>query len=162
MAEKYIAVLGYGANCSEANSHLAFQAGHEIAAHGYTVCAGNLGGTFEQAYKGAKSIAGATIAVLERANTAPTPLCDEVVYAADTVEKHRLIADMAAGAIVIGGGPGTTKLIAKLLDMNRIVVALRNSGGVADRNLDQRIAMQTDVATAIDYISGHTARRRID
>jgi len=161
MAEKYIAVLGYGVNCSAANNHLAFQAGHEIAAHGYTVCAGNLGGTFEQAYKGAKSIAGATMAVLESSNTAPTPLCDEVLYAADTDKKHRLIAEMAAGAIVIGGGPGTNKLLSRLLDMHKIVVAIRGSGGVADGNLDQRLTVEADVVTAVSYIVGNAGSRGI-
>lgn len=153
MTQKCIAVLGYGEGCSELNLERAFQAGHKIALHGYAVCAGNLAGTFHHAFNGAKSIAGTTIAILEKSNTAnDVSLCDAVLYADDTDQKHRMIARTASAAIVIGGGPGTNKLINRLLEEKKPVIAIHDSGGAADSQPDRGVKIVADIEKAIDYI----------
>jgi len=153
MQKKCIAVLGYGDNCSDRNKDWAFQAGRNIALHGHTVCAGNLSGTFHHAFRGAKSASGATIAYLERGNTeTDQTLCNEVFYAESTDEKHRLIASAASGAIVIGGGTGTGKLITKLLAQNKSVVAIRHTGGAADSPADERVKVVDDIEEALDRL----------
>ena len=153
MAQEYIAVLGYGENCSEQNKSKAFQAGHEIASHGLAVCAGNVSGTFHSAFKGAKSISGRTIAILEVSKKGTdASLCDEIFYTTDTDTKHQLIAEKSLGAIVIGGGEGTNNVISKLLSMGKTVVAILNTGGAADSKSDARVKIETDIKEAINLI----------
>jgi len=153
MPQKCIAVLGYGENCSERNEAWAFQAGREIALHGHTVCAGNLEGTFRHAFSGAKSVSGGTMAFLESGNTeSDKALCDEVRYAESTDEKHRLIASAASGAIVIGGGMGTGRLIRKLLAQNKPVVSIRHTGGIADSLTDERVKVVSDIEEALNRL----------
>jgi len=154
MIHKCIAVLGYGTNCSNLNKDRAFQAGRQIALCGLAVCAGNLAGTFYHAFKGAKSVTGHTIAVLETTKKGlDKPLCDDVIYALDADAKHQIIAEKCLGAIVIGGGEGTNRLIARLLSMNKIVVAINNSGGVVNCELDERIKVVESIEKAINYIN---------
>lgn len=153
MTQKCIAVLGYGEHCSIQNKARAFQAGHEIASRGLAVCVGNLSGTFHHALNGAKRSSGRTIAILESINKiSDKSLCDDVLYTKDTEKKHQLIAEKSIGAIVIGGGEGTNKLIARLLSMSRMVIAIRDSGGVVNSKLDKRVIVEDDIETAINFI----------
>ena len=153
MTQVYIAVLGYGENCSEHNKSIAFQAGREIASLGLAVCAGNLSGTFHSAFKGAKTIPGRTIAILEVNNKgSDESLCDEIFYTTDTDTKHQLLAEKSLGAIVIGGGEGTNKIITSLLNMGKTVVAIHNTGGAADNKSDKRVIVETDIKEAINII----------
>ena len=151
--QEYIAVLGYGENCSEHNKSKAFHAGCEIASHGLAVCAGNVSGTFHSAFEGAKSVSGHTIAILEvNLKGSDKSLCDEVFYTTDTDTKHQLIAEKSLGAIVIGGGEGTKKIITRLLNTGKTVVAIHNTGGAADSKLDKRVSVETDIKEAINLI----------
>ena len=153
MTQEYIAVLGYGENCSAENLDRAFQAGRNIVMQGYAVCAGNVAGTFRFAFEGAKSMAGNTMAILDKSYTeADISLCDTIFYADDAAHKHRMIAQQASAAIVIGGGAGTMQLIDRLLAENKLVAAIRNSGGVADSQPDRRVKIVADIETAMNYI----------
>ena len=152
MTNERIAVLGYGTNCSDLNKDRAFQAGRQIALSGFEVCAGNLMGTFYHAFKGAKSASGRTLAILEfTEKETEKPLCDEIVYTSDSATKHKTIAEKCFGAIVIGGGEGTMKLIIRLLEKNRYVIAINNSGGVVNSELDKRVKVVANIEKAIEY-----------
>ena len=157
MTQEYISVLGYGVNCSDFNKEIAFQAGRKIALCGLKVCAGNLSGTFHHAFKGAKMVDGHTSAILEITSKASDkPHCDEVTYVTNTNAKHQLIAEKCLGAIVIGGGEGTKKLIARFLKLNKIVVAIECTGGVVNSELDDRVEVVTDIEKAINCIRNLT------
>lgn len=135
-----MAVLGFATRCSHSNQAIAYKVGRELALNQFTVCAGNVTGTFIYAFNGAKSTSGHTLAVVEAdCKGLDKPHCDEVVYAPNSDKKHQLIADKCQGAIVIGGGPGTKKLISHFLNMDKPVVAIMGSGGVVTSELDQRV-----------------------
>jgi len=153
MTQKYIAILGYATSCTSANKERAFKIGSHIALCGFTVCAGNLTGTFYHAFKGAKSVGGKTLAVLENTKKiSDKPYCDEAIFALDTDTKHQMIAEKCIGAIVIGGGEGTKKLITRFLQMNKGVVAISSSGGVVNEELDKRAKVMSDLKIAINAL----------
>jgi len=135
-----IAVLGFATKCSDANQVTAYEVGRQIALGEYTACAGNSTGTFPHVFTGAKSVNGHTLAVLEpNCTVLDEALCDDVIYAPDSEAKHQLIAEKCLGAVVIGGGYGTKKLIARFLNLDKPVVAIAGSGGVVPGELGARV-----------------------
>jgi len=135
-----IAVLGFATKCSHVNQVIAYEVGRQIALGEFTVCAGNVMGTFPHAFTGAKSVNGHTLAVLETDCSAlDETACDDIIYAPDSDAKHQLIADKCLAAIVIGGGHGTKKLITLFLNLDKPVVAIAGSGGVVTGELDARV-----------------------
>lgn len=149
----YLAILGFGRRCSDENRRLASEAGKQIADHGIGICAGNLTGTFHYAFEGAKSVSGHTLAIVEKSlNTLESKYCDEVRFVADTSIKHQTIAEKCLGAIVIGGGEGTKKVIDQFLRLEKPVVAIKGSGGIVNSELDKRVTIESDVKRALKII----------
>lgn len=130
---KSISVIGFGTECPERNLYLAKQAGKAIAqASCITICGGT-GWTFNAAFNGAKQLNGVTKIILENSKTPENPaIIDDVIYVADQTEKHELIATESTAAIVIGGGPGSAKLITKLFNKNKPVFMVKNTGGITE------------------------------
>jgi len=147
---KCIAVLGFATKCSEANQVVAYEIGRQIAIGKYTVCAGNVMGTFPHVLTGAKSVHGHTLVVLESGCTVlDEALCDEIIYAPDSDSKHQLIAEKCLGAVVIGGGHNTKKLITRFLNLDKPVVAILGSGGVVTGELDARVKVVEQACLSI-------------
>ena len=155
MNKKYIAVLGFATRCSQSNQAIAYKVGRELALNQFTVCAGNVTGTFIYAFNGAKSANGHTLALVGAdCKGLDKSHCDEVVYATNSDKKHQLIADKCQGAIVIGGGAGTKKLITRFVNLNKPVVAILGSGGVVTNELDKEVKVidKTHLDNIVEYI----------
>lgn len=138
-SKEHIAILGFAEPCSRYNQGMAYVAGVALAKKGYIVTAGNLTSTFNSAFRGAKKVEGKTLAILEdHAELNNSTYCDVVLSVKDTEEKHRMIAELCAGAIIIGGGNGTKHLESEFLKLKKPVVALTDTGGITRTELDER------------------------
>ncbi len=154
MSEIKIAVLGFATLCSDYNKEIAFEVGRLLAVRGFTVCSGNIIGTFIHAFKGAKIVEGRTVAILEdNKRSADKPFCDEALYALDTDTKHQLICETCQAAIVIGGGEGTKKLISRFIHLNKDVVAIKESGGVVNSELNDNVKLVDSPEMAVSILS---------
>lgn len=150
-----IAILGYGSYCSEFNKKLAEEAGQKLARIGCVVCAGNISGTFLYAFQGAKSMGGKTLAIIDGSidvDEENRKYCDQIIVVKSTLLKHQTIADKCDGALVIGGGKGTLSVIKQFLRKNKPVVAIKNTGGVVEADLDNNVQLIDSIESAINLI----------
>jgi len=137
--ENHVAILGFAEPCPSFNEEMAFMMGSSLAKDGHIVTAGNLTSTFHSAFMGAKSERGNTLAVLEKQmQLKESNYCDVVMSVSDTNQKHRMLAEICSGAIMIGGGPGTKHIETEFLKRNKPVVALSGTGGIVRKELDKK------------------------
>jgi len=119
-----IAVVG-PADAAPAELAVAEEVGAAIAAAGWTVVTGGLGGVMEAASRGARSRLGATIGIL------PGPDPDEANGWVQTViptglgqARNTLVVAASRGVVAVGGGYGTLSEIALALRAGRPVVGI--------------------------------------
>jgi uncharacterized protein (TIGR00725 family) len=157
-----IAVIGYnGDRCTEAAAKAAYEAGKEIAKAGATLVCGGLGGVMEQACRGAKDAGGLTIGIIPQDDFSfANRYCDVVICSTIGFARDFIVACSADGIIAIGGGVGTLTELSVAYMMKKPMVALKGSGGIADRYggtyLDERkrvkISVARDAKTAVKTI----------
>jgi len=132
MAKFYVAVVGTGSKCSKKNASLAYEIGKEIASKGGVVVCGGTGGVFSHAFRGAKTKAGQSIAIVGGAKHEKIPRAlDHVICTGIGAARHALIATTCCGAIVIEGWIGSLAIVCEFLAQRKPVVLLRDSGGIA-------------------------------
>ena len=134
----YIAILGFAHRCPERNKAIALKTGQKIASLGFGIAAGNFFGTPKHAFKGAKQNQGLTLAIIEQAqHFCGHQYCDILEIVPTVSIKHNMLAELCCGAIVIGGGSGTLKLVQHFLAQKKPVVVIKNTNGVAGNKLRQ-------------------------
>lgn len=124
LTKKLIGVIGAGA-CDEATMQRAYDVGRGVAARGYGLICGGLGGVMEAACRGASEMGGLTIGVLpgedpESAN----PYVDVRVATGMGIARNVIIVRSAAAVVAVAGGPGTLSEIAHCLQLSVPVVSL--------------------------------------
>jgi len=131
-----IAILGYGKNCKPAILKLADEIG--IAATNYQdeLVIGGYTGVFSAVRSHFKGVVNL---ILERHRKAPKALLSNCTILPSTADKHTCIASMADGAVVIGGGDGSIRLMTGLLSRNKPIVCIKSTGGAADNMTDSRL-----------------------
>jgi uncharacterized protein (TIGR00725 family) len=150
---QYIALLGFAKHCPINNVVLAIQVGRQLARRGLGLAVGNTKGTFHHALVAASGLGGKACAVLEPSQlTWINYTLDSVTRCQSQNVKHQLLAQKADAGIMIGGGPGTEKLMNRLLNQQKPVVALQGSGGITDELADDLIPQFAAVNTAIDHL----------
>jgi len=88
----------------------------------------------EAASKGAKEAGGFVIGIVPREEkTAANPFCDAVIATGMGYARDFLTAYSADAVIVVGGGAGTLIEVAVAYQKKIPIIALRGSGGTADR-----------------------------
>jgi uncharacterized protein (TIGR00725 family) len=137
--KKHILVIGFGEDhCTNEAYDLAFEVGKEIAKHGAILITGGLGGVMEAASKGAKEEGGLVVGIIpfdskEFAN----PFCDVVISTGIGFARDFITAYTADAVIVIGGGVGTLIEACVAYQKLKPIVALVNSGGIAEKIADK-------------------------
>jgi len=126
-----------GDHCSETAYRAAYQVGSEVARRGAVLLTGGLGGVMEAASSGAKDAGGFVIGIIpQEEKTAANPFCDAVIATGIGHARDFLTAYSADSIIVVGGGAGTMIEIAAAYQKKIPIVALRGTGGIADRVVD--------------------------
>lgn len=122
---------------SEAPEHvrrMAEEAGARLAKHSIVVVCGGGSGVMEAACRGAVKAGGTTVGILpgERRNEA-NPYCTIVIPTGLSHARNALTVLAADFVVAIGGGAGTLSEISLAWIHGKPVLALRGSGGWADK-----------------------------
>lgn len=134
-------VIGFGKDhCPEIAYQAAYQVGLEVAKRGALLLNGGLGGVMEAASRGAKHGGGFVIGIIPQDNkAAANEFCDAVVATGMGFARDFITAYSADAIVVVGGGAGTLIEIAAAYQKGIPIVAVKGTGGVADRLVDTYI-----------------------
>ena len=150
----YVAILGFANQVNEQQAYLAKDVARKLTALGYGVGVGNLSGMFNQALKSTKSCGGATMAIIEKdVGKQEHQDCDILLVSSSQETKHQALSTRCIGGIVIGGGPGTLKLIQHFLDRNKKIIAIDGSGGVVPSELAKGVILSHSVDQALGLLT---------
>jgi len=135
---KQILVIGSGKDqCSDSTYQSAYKVGSEIAKRNGILLTGGLGGVMEAASKGAREAGGLVVGIIPQDNKAEAnSYCDVVIATGFGSARDFVTAYSADAVIIVGGGAGTLIEAAAAYQKRIPIIALRGSGGVADRLAD--------------------------
>lgn len=159
---KQILVIGYGKDhCPESAYEVAYQVGLQVAKHDLILLTGGLGGVMEAASRGARDGGGFVIGIIpqddkEQAND----YCDAVIATGMGFARDFITAYSADAIIVVGGGAGTLIEVSAAYQKKIPIVAVKGTGGVADRVADtyiddrktERVFGESDAAKAVKTV----------
>ena len=140
MAKKLqILVIGHDeAGCTDDHEKMAYETGSEIAKSDAVLVTGGLGGVMKAASHGAHDAGGLTVGIIPQNDAASAnEFCDIVIPTGMGHARDFLTALSADGVIVIGGGSGTLTEVCASYVHKKPIVALKNSGDVAEKYADQ-------------------------
>lgn len=138
---KQVLVIGFGRDhCPEDAYKVAYQVGVEIARQGAVLLTGGLGGVMEAASRGAKDGGGFVIGIIPHdSKSQANDFCDVVIATGMGFARDFITAYSADAIIVVGGGAGTLIEVTAAYQKGTPIVAVKGTGGVADRIIDTYI-----------------------
>ena len=117
---------------------IAYETGVEVAKSGSVLVTGGLDGVMKAASHGAKDAGGLTLGIIPQDNPSfANEYCDIVVPSGMGLARDFLNALSADGVIIIGGGSGTLSETCAAYMHKKPIVAIKNSGGIAEKYADQ-------------------------
>lgn len=146
-ARAMVSVIGEaGAAAGDAAYSQALELGRGLVDAGFRVCSGGLSGVMTAAFEGARQSPhykeGDTVAIIPTLNHEDANEFADVVIATGLGHQRNGIVAAAQVVVVVGGKAGTLSEVAMAWRYNRLIIALRESGGVAaefaGRALDDR------------------------
>ena len=157
---RQILVIGFDKDhCPEPVYHAAYEVGREIGKRGAVLLTGGLGGVMEAASHGAKDAGGFVVGIVPQDDKgAANEFCDVVIATGLGYARDFLTAYSADVIVIVGGGVGTLIEAAAAYQKKIPIVALKGSGGVADRYADtylddreaERIVGESSPEKAVD------------
>jgi uncharacterized protein (TIGR00725 family) len=157
---RQILVIGFGKDhCPEQVYHAAYEVGREIGKRGAVLLTGGLGGVMEAASHGAKDRGSLVVGIIPQDDKWTTnEFCDVVIATGLGHARDFLTAYSADAIVIVGGGVGTLIEAAAAYQKKIPIVALKGSGGVADRYADtylddretEKIMGETSPEKAVD------------
>ena len=134
-----IVVLGSSkAICTKEAYNMAFEIGEELAKRGVVALTGGGHGVMEATLKGAKKHGGVTIAIIPWENLYKVnDYADYVVATGIGWSRNSININSADGCIVVHGGAGTLNEATYAYMMEKPVVSLKTSGGIAEEIADR-------------------------
>ena len=117
---------------------ISYETGLEVARSGAILITGGLGGVMKAASQGAKDANGFVIGIIPQNDASfANEYCDVVIPSGIGLARDFLTALSGDGIIIIGGGSGTLSEVCAAYMHKRPMVAIKNTGGIADRYADQ-------------------------
>lgn len=117
---------------------IAYETGMEVAKSGSVLVTGGLDGVMKAASHGAKDAGGLTLGIIPQDNPSfANEYCDIVIPSGMGLARDFLNALSADGVIIIGGGSGTLSETCAAYMHKKPIVAIKNSGGIAEKYADQ-------------------------
>ena len=157
---RQILVIGFGKDhCPELVYRKAYDVGFQIGRRGAVLLTGGLGGVMEAASHGAKDAGGLVVGIIPQDDKkAANEFCDVVVATGLGFARDFLTAYSADAIVIVGGGVGTMIEAAAAYLKNIPIIALKGTGGVADRYADtylddrktERIVGESTPGKAVD------------
>ena len=119
---------------------IAYETGMEVAKSGSVLISGGLGGVMKAACHGAKDGGGLTVGIIPQNDASfANEYCDVVIPTGIGLARDFLTALASDGVIIIGGASGTLSETCAAYMHKKPIVAIRNTGGIADKYSDQFI-----------------------
>lgn len=116
---------------------IAYETGVEVAKSGSVLITGGLEGVMKAASRGAKDGGGITIGIIPQNDPSlANEYCDIVIPSGMGLARDFLNALSGDGVIIIGGGVGTLSETCAAYMHNKPIVAIKNSGGIAEKYAD--------------------------
>jgi len=136
--KRQILVIGHNDNgCTPEHEKIAYETGALIAKSNSVLISGGLGGVMRAACHGAQENGGITVGIIPQGeHSAANEFCDIVIPSGMGLTRDFLNALSADGIIIIGGGSGTLSEICAAYMHKRPMVAIRNTGGSAEKFAD--------------------------
>lgn len=139
MRKLQILVIGHNDNgFLPKHEKIAYDVGFYIAKKNAVLLTGGMGGVMRVASKGAQDAGGTAVGIIPKldAGTA-NEFCDIVIPTGLGLMRDFVNAYAADGIIVVGGGVGTLSEMCAAYMHNKPMVAIRNSGGTAEKYADK-------------------------
>lgn len=138
---KKIQILIVGNNENGSTPELekvAYETGIEVAKSGAVLISGGLGGVMKAACHGAKDGGGLTVGIIPQNDASfANEYCDIVIPSGIGLARDFLTALAGDGVIIVGGGSGTLSETCAAYMHKKPIVAIKNTGGVAEKYVDQ-------------------------
>lgn len=142
---------------------VAYETGLEVAKSDSVLITGGLGGVMRAACHGAKDGGGLTVGIIPQNDSSfANEYCDIVIPSGIGLARDFLNALSADGVIIIGGGSGTLSEACAAYMHKKPIVAIKNTGGIADMFTDKYLDHRQNVKIvginspkeAVKYILG--------
>lgn len=141
---RIISIIG-GSDSEEKTLKLAEELGEEVAKRGVVLACGGLGGVMEAACRGAKKHGGITVGILPtESKSAANRFVDIVIPTGLGFARNFLVAKSGDAVIAIDGSAGTLSEMAIAWFSDKLLVALVNSGGWAEKLAGTQIDKRRD------------------
>ena len=125
---------------TEEHEKIAYETGSEVAKSDSVLITGGLEGVMKAACHGAKDAGGLTVGIIPQEESSyANEFCDIVIPSGMGLTRDFLTALSADGIIIIGGGSGTLAEVCAGYVHNKPMVAIKNTGGVADQYADKYV-----------------------
>ena len=136
-----ILVIGFGKDhCPEVAYQAAYQVGLEVARRDGLLISGGLGGVMEAASRGAKDGGGFVVGIVPQDDKgAANEFCDTVIATGMGFARDFVTAYSADAIVIVGGGAGTMIEAAAAYQKGIPIIAIKGTGGMADRLVDTYI-----------------------
>ncbi len=125
---------------------IAYETGAEVAKSGAVLITGGLDGVMKAACHGAKDAGGITVGIIPQNDASfANEYCDIVIPSGLGLARDFLNALAGDGMIIIGGGSGTLSETCAAYMYKKPIVAIKNSGGIADKYAGQYLDHRKNV-----------------
>ena len=130
---RQITVIGSGEEISPGVYEMAEELGRAIGKRGAVLITGGRGGVMEAACRGAKGMNGLTVGILPGDGSDANPYVDLVIATGMGDGRNVINVKSADAVIAVHGGAGTLSEMGLALKAGKRVIALKPSGGVAEK-----------------------------
>lgn len=135
-----ILIIGHNGSITPEIAKIAYETGAEVAKSGAVLITGGMEGVMKEACHGAKDAGGLTVGIIPQSDPSfANEYCDIVIPSGMGLARDFLNALSGDGVIIIGGGSGTLSETCAAYMHKRPIVAIKNSGGIAEKYADQYI-----------------------
>jgi uncharacterized protein (TIGR00725 family) len=125
---------------------ISYDTGMEIAKSGSVLVTGGLDGVMKAACRGAKDCGGISLGIIPQNDPSfANEYCDIVIPSGMGLARDFLTALSGDGIIIIGGGSGTLSETCAAYMHKKPIVALKTTGGIAERYADQYLDHRQNV-----------------
>lgn len=135
-----ILVIGHNGTIKPKVAKIAYETGAEVARSGAVLITGGMEGVMKEACRGAKDAGGLTVGIIPQSESSfANEYCDIVIPSGMGLARDFLNALSGDGVIIIGGGSGTLSETCAAYMHKRPIVAIKNSGGIAEKYADTHL-----------------------
>lgn len=159
-----ILLIGHNDNgCSDSHREISYEVGRLVAEQGGVMITGGMGGVMEAAARGAKEAGGISVGIIPHKDASEAnPYCEIVIPTGIGLMRDFLNVYAAHGIIIVGGGVGTLSEMCAAYMYRKPMVAIRGTGGMADRYAGQYMDHRRSMVIETAYSAKEAVKKIFD